>query len=71
VNGYAYKVVPRRERTSKVGRRSDRSAQSRRLWPGRLRRPPWWESRKEVECSGVASFTTASLAVGSHAIAVL
>ncbi len=31
--------------------RSDRSAQCRWLWPGRLRRPPRWESRKEVEWS--------------------
>src|SRR5262249_796704 len=31
--------------------RSDRSAQCRRLWSGRLRRPPRWESRTEVEWS--------------------
>ena len=31
--------------------RSDRSAQCRRPWPGRLRRPPRWESPAEVERS--------------------
>src|SRR5262249_31761224 len=43
--------------------RCDRSARCRWLWPGRLRRPRRWESRKEVEWSAPLGSDRAGAAV--------